>query len=320
MRHPAHSIASPSGVAGVLIVLFGLHTAAQTPVFRTGALTVSVNASVKKGNKAVANLTAKDFRLTDNGVEQRIEAVAIESVPVDVTLFLDTSGSTSGKLDEMKRDVQGIIRLLRPGDRFRLLTIGDSVDELTYVSEFCRDRIAPALSDLAAARMRRLSPRVDRDRFHPGCGGDEVRRRLGIAPDAPVVVCVARLVRRKGQDTLIRLWPELLRSFPDAVLLLVGDGPDRRRLDRMAARRGIDGSVLRVGSVPWEEVPAYFSSPEQPAAYFADNMKTLSLMAKDWLRPEATYRAEFTAVVDGKEWRGETTFTTGGEKALVEEK
>ena len=101
----------------------------QPPVFKTGALTVSVNAVVKKGNRPVARLTAKDFRLTDNGVEQKIEAVSIESVPVDVSLFLDTSGSTAGKLDDMKRDVQGIIRMLRPGDRFRLLTIADSVDE-----------------------------------------------------------------------------------------------------------------------------------------------------------------------------------------------
>jgi hypothetical protein len=103
--------------------------APQPPVFKTGALTVSVNAVVKKGNRPVAKLTAKDFRLMDNGVEQRIEAVSIESVPVDVSLFLDTSGSTAGKLDDMKRDVQGIIRMLRPGDRFRLLTIADSVDE-----------------------------------------------------------------------------------------------------------------------------------------------------------------------------------------------
>jgi hypothetical protein len=45
-----------------------------------------------------------------------------------VTLFLDTSGSTSGKLDEMQHDVQTILQLLRPGDRFRLLTIGDTVN------------------------------------------------------------------------------------------------------------------------------------------------------------------------------------------------
>lgn len=101
--------------------------AQQAPIFRTEAVYVSVYTSVKRGNRVIANLTASDFRLTDNGVAQTVEAVSIESVPIDVTLFLDTSGSTAGKLDDMKRDVQGILRLLRPGDRFRLLTIGDSV-------------------------------------------------------------------------------------------------------------------------------------------------------------------------------------------------
>jgi hypothetical protein len=115
--------------AAVAAVAADARAPTQTPVFKTGALTVSVTASVKNGNRAVANLTASDFRLTDNGVEQKIEAVAIESVPVDVTLFLDTSASTSSKLANMKRDVQGIIRMLRAGDRFRLLTIADSVDE-----------------------------------------------------------------------------------------------------------------------------------------------------------------------------------------------
>ncbi len=104
--------------------------AQQAPVFRAESVYVAVYASVKQGNRVIANLAARDFRLTDNGVEQNVEAVSIESVPIDVTLFLDTSASTAGKLDEMKRDVQGIIRLLRPGDRFRLLTIGDSVYQI----------------------------------------------------------------------------------------------------------------------------------------------------------------------------------------------
>lgn len=103
--------------------------AQQAPVFKTKRVSVAVYTTVKQGNRIIANLTAADFRLTDNGVPQTVEAVAIESVPIDVTLFLDTSGSTAGKLDEMKRDVQGIVKLLRPADRFRLLTIGDSVYE-----------------------------------------------------------------------------------------------------------------------------------------------------------------------------------------------
>ena len=129
-RVPTASIAaSRMAITAACFAAMAALAGAQTPVFRTSAVTVTVTASVKRGNRVVANLTAADFRLTDNGIAQKVEAVSIESVPVDVTLFLDTSGSTAGKLDEMKRDVQGIARLLRPGDRFRLLTIGDSVYE-----------------------------------------------------------------------------------------------------------------------------------------------------------------------------------------------
>src|ERR1700710_347286 len=45
-----------------------------------------------------------------------------------------------------------------PGTRAALRRVGDSVDVMTYVSRWCRDRIAPALSPAAAGRMRRLSP------------------------------------------------------------------------------------------------------------------------------------------------------------------
>ena len=123
-------------VAAAMCAIGGLDTAAevearqQSRVFRSATVSVAANVSVKKGNRVVANLTAPDFRLTDNGVEQTIEAVAIETVPIDVTLFIDTSGSTSGRLDEMKHDVQEIVtKLLRPADKFRLLTIGDAVYE-----------------------------------------------------------------------------------------------------------------------------------------------------------------------------------------------
>ncbi|MDX6301096.1 MAG: phosphatidyl-myo-inositol dimannoside synthase [Nocardioidaceae bacterium] len=144
-----------------------------------------------------------------------------------------------------------------PGTRVLLRRIGDSVDVLTFVSEWCRRAISPALSADAAGRMRRLSPGVDPARFYPGCGGADVRGRLGIAPHVPVVVCTARLVRRKGQDTLVRVWPRVLASYPDAVLLLVGDGPRRRALERSATDRSVSGSVVFAGGVDWDEIPSY---------------------------------------------------------------
>jgi phosphatidylinositol alpha-1,6-mannosyltransferase len=145
-----------------------------------------------------------------------------------------------------------------PGAREVLHRIGDGCDLLTYVSAWCRDRIAPALSPDAAARMQRLSPGVDPQRFHPGCGGADVRRRWGIAPDAPVVACTARMVRRKGQDVLLEAWPRVLDVVPDARLLFVGDGSHRTSLQRTVSESPeLARSVVFTGSVPWSEMPAH---------------------------------------------------------------
>jgi len=115
-------------VFAILAPLAAITSAEKQAVFRARTESVAISASVKRNNAPVANLGAADFRLTDNGVAQSIEAVTIESVPLDVTLFMDTSGSTAGALDRMKSNVISIARMLRPDDQFRLLTIGLSVE------------------------------------------------------------------------------------------------------------------------------------------------------------------------------------------------
>ncbi len=146
-----------------------------------------------------------------------------------------------------------------PGARSLLRRIGDTTDTVTYLGEYTRVRLARALSPAAAARMTRLTPGVDTGAFRPGAGGAAVRGRLGLG-DRPVVVCVSRLVPRKGQDTLIRAWPEVLAVVPDALLLIVGDGPYRAALQRLAAGAGVAGSVVFTGPVPWPELPAYYDA------------------------------------------------------------
>jgi len=115
-------------VATIVIASLGAVPSAQRAVFRAGTELVAISVSVKRGNAPVGTLATKDFALFDNEIAQTIEAVTIESVPLDVTLMMDTSGSTSGALDRMKRDVATIAGMLRPDDRFRLLTIGLTVD------------------------------------------------------------------------------------------------------------------------------------------------------------------------------------------------
>ena len=87
-----------------------------------------------------------------------------------------------------------------------------------------------------------------------------VRARHGIAADAPLVVCVGRLVPRKGQDTLIRAMPEVLADLPNARLLLVGKGPYGDDLQRLAKSTGVQESVVFTGAVPGDDLPAYYAA------------------------------------------------------------
>ncbi|KOV93689.1 glycosyltransferase family 4 protein [Streptomyces sp. NRRL B-3648] len=146
-----------------------------------------------------------------------------------------------------------------PAARQLLRRIGESTDTITYLGEYTRSRIATALTPDAAGHMVQLPPGVDEKTFHPGSGGDEVRARLGLT-DRPVVVCVSRLVPRKGQDTLIRAMPRILAAEPDTVLLIVGGGPYERDLRRLAGETGVAGSVRFTGAVPWAELPAHYGA------------------------------------------------------------
>lgn len=86
---------------------------------------------------------------------------------------------------------------------------------------------------------------VDLERFRPrpASARQATRRRLGLA-DVPTVVCVGRLTPQKGQSDLLEAWPLVRDRVPDAQLVLVGDGPDRERLEERTAD---DPSVHLVG-------------------------------------------------------------------------
>ena len=77
---------------------------------------------------------------------------------------------------------------------------------------------------------------VDVTRFRPATPDERRRKRheLGVAENQALVGCIGRLCRQKGQDVLLDRWPEVAAALPEAVLVLVGDGPDRDRLEAKA--------------------------------------------------------------------------------------
>jgi phosphatidylinositol alpha-1,6-mannosyltransferase len=144
-----------------------------------------------------------------------------------------------------------------PGARTALRRIGDGVDVTTYLGEYTRVRLARVLE--GRTELRRLAPGVDVEVYHPDVDGAEVRARHRLS-DRPVVVCVSRLVPRKGQDALIRALPEIRRRVPGAALLVVGGGPYRKTLHRLARQVGVADDVVFTGSVPAAELPAHYAA------------------------------------------------------------
>jgi phosphatidylinositol alpha-1,6-mannosyltransferase len=175
-----------------------------------------------------------------------------------------------------------------PGARQMLRRIGRHVDVSTYLSEYQRVRLAPVLPHL-----ERLTPGVDTDVFHPGVDGSAVRERYGLT-DRPVVVCVSRLVPRKGQDALIRAMPAIRRRVPDAALLIVSGGPDRDRLRKLAGDSGGAPDAVREGET------GYVVDGRDLAA-IADRLSALLLDRDLAARMGAAGRAWVE-----KQWRWET--------------
>jgi phosphatidyl-myo-inositol dimannoside synthase len=99
-----------------------------------------------------------------------------------------------------------------------------------------------------------VTPGVDCEQFAPaGEWPPPEPDRTG-----PTIVSVCRLVARKGPATLIRSLPRVLRHVPRARAVIVGDGPDRPRLERLAAGLGVDGAVRFTGPQPWHDVPRFY--------------------------------------------------------------
>ena len=119
-------------MVGVVVAIASRPVRGQQPQFRAITDLVSVDVSVHQGDAPISNLTPADFRLTDNGVVQPIEIVEGATMPVDVTLIVDTSAGTGGAgtsrisdgeiRDQLRRNVAQIAQLLRSDDRLRVVT------------------------------------------------------------------------------------------------------------------------------------------------------------------------------------------------------
>lgn len=140
-----------------------------------------------------------------------------------------------------------------PGARTALKAVCGKAAVLLPESSFAESLVKKLLGP--GSNVARVTCGVDADRY-----GSAEPVDLGIG--GPVIVSVSRLVPRKGGRTLIRAFPEVLLSHPDAHLLIVGGGPDFDRLRKMTDEAGLQCSVTLAGPQTWDRIPSYLAAAD----------------------------------------------------------
>jgi phosphatidylinositol alpha-1,6-mannosyltransferase len=109
----------------------------------------------------------------------------------------------------------------------------------------------------AAERVEVTRCGTDPERFRPH-DASSLRIRLGLGA-RPIVLTIARLVPRKGIDSVLAALPLVRQVVPDVTYVVAGEGPDRERLEEIARRLGIADCVRFVGGIADDELPHWYS-------------------------------------------------------------
>ena len=194
-------------IAVVLVIAAAVILDAQQkpPVFRTRTDLITIDVAVRSRSTPLKGLRADHFEVLDNGVKQEVEMLDATSLPVDLTVVLDISGSMVNLIGPMTEYANRVLELLQADDRLRLLTVGTSVGQ-----GFGFSRAAEQLQvqDISFGEMTSL---------YDGIATSLMRNR---EPDRRHVV----VTLSDGYDTTSTLTPDALETIArrtDSMLFIV---------------------------------------------------------------------------------------------------
>lgn len=150
--------------------------------------------------------------------------------------------------------------LVRAGTREILGNAAAIIANSAATATLARQLLRDVGREDAGARVRVIHPGADPSRFADAVDlghHDRADEREG-----PVLLSVARLVQRKGIDTVIEALPAILAAHPTATYVVVGSGPDLMRLQQLASSIGVGSRVRFVGDVHEDELPSFYASAD----------------------------------------------------------
>jgi glycosyltransferase involved in cell wall biosynthesis len=134
-------------------------------------------------------------------------------------------------------------------------------DLVLAVSHYTRDCLLERL-ELVPERLKILPNTVAPERFLIQPKSERLMSRYGFTHQNKIILMVCRLAqieRYKGYDQLVAALPVILQSVPTARFLLVGNGPDRSRVEKLIAQAGVQEAVVFAGFVPDDELPEHYN-------------------------------------------------------------
>jgi len=147
--------------------------------------------------------------------------------------------------------------ILRPATRFLERKVYARADLILAITpNHSRYVISMGASE---SRVRLLPLPIDTGIFHPSVDCSEVRHKWGFGEKDQVIVFIGTLFDFSGLDGFIRRFPQVIDRVPEARLLIVGDGPQRPKLERIIAELGLEKQVTITGFQPYQKMPQYIN-------------------------------------------------------------
>lgn len=192
--------------------------------------------------------------------EKKIDIIMLYSVPTNGLQTIRLARKF--KIPVVFRSVDILHQLvpyaaLRPATRFLERKVYSKVDTILAITPN-HSRYVVGMG-AAESKVRLLPLPIDTGIFHPSVDCSEVRQKWGFSQQDQVVLFIGTLFEFSGLDGFIQEFPLITETIPEAKLLVVGDGPQRPKLQRIITGLGLEKQVIITGFQPYTTMPQYIS-------------------------------------------------------------
>ncbi|MFC2020377.1 glycosyltransferase family 4 protein [Chloroflexota bacterium] len=165
---------------------------------------------------------------------------------------------------------------------------------------------------VAESKVRLLPFPIDMELFRPLEDCSEMRQKWELEEGKPVIVFIGTLFNFSGLDEFIRQFPQVIKEIPEAKLLIVGDGPQRGKLEQIITELGLKKQVIITGFQPYQTMPQYINLSAVCINPFLINDDTMDIFPAKMMQYLACGKATVATAL-----RGITTLLPGESHGVV---